>query len=107
MAVNNSLQKTQKTSISAYMSQDAVKNKINEVIGGKDGSRFITAIVSATTNNPQLQECSNGSILSAALLGESLKLSPSPQLGQYYLVPFNDNTFWTVQETECAGDQGR
>ena len=91
MAVNNSLQKTQKTSISAYMSQDAVKNKINEVIGGKDGSRFITAIVSATTNNPQLQECSNGSILSAALLGESLKLSPSPQLGQYYLVPFNDS----------------
>ena len=91
MAVQNSLQKTQKTSISAYMSQDAVKNKINEVIGGKDGSRFITAIVSATTNNPQLQDCSNGSILSAALLGESLKLSPSPQLGQYYLVPFNDS----------------
>lgn len=24
------------------------------------------------------------------MLGESLKLSPSPQLGQYYLVPFND-----------------
>lgn len=91
MAVNNSLQKTQQTSISAYMSRDAVKNKINEVIGGKDGSRFITAIVSATTNNPQLQECSNSSILSAALLGESLKLSPSPQLGQYYLVPFNDS----------------
>lgn len=29
-------------------------------------------------------------ILSGALLGESLKLSPSPQLGHYYLVPFND-----------------
>ena len=37
-----------------------------------------------------LQECTNPSILSAALLGESLKLSPSPQLGHYYLVPFND-----------------
>jgi recombination protein RecT len=24
-------------------------------------------------------------------LGESLKLSPSPQLGQFYIVPFNDN----------------
>ena len=92
MAVNNSLQqRTQKTGIAAYLSQDAVKNKINEVIGGKNGQRFISAIVSATTNNPQLQECSNGSILSAALLGESLNLSPSPQLGQYYLVPFNDS----------------
>ena len=29
--------------------------------------------------------------MSAALLGERLNLSPSPQLGQYYLVPFNDN----------------
>ena len=27
-------------------------------------------------------------ILAGALLGESLNLSPSPQLGQYYLVPF-------------------
>lgn len=91
MAVKNSLQKTQKQGLATYLSQDAVKNKINEVIGGKNGQRFISAIVSATTNNPQLQECSNGSILSAALLGESLNLSPSPQLGQYYLVPFNDN----------------
>lgn len=91
MAVKNSLQqRTQKTGIAAYLSQDAVKNKINEIIGGKNGQRFISAIVSATTNNPQLQECSNSSILSAALLGESLNLSPSPQLGQYYLVPFND-----------------
>lgn len=93
MAVNNSLasRQPQKMGLAAYLSQDAVKNKINEVIGGKNGQRFISAIVSATTNNPNLQECSNGSILSAALLGESLNLSPSPQLGQYYLVPFNDN----------------
>ena len=91
MAVNNSLAKRQgKQTLSAYLSQDAVKNKINEVIGGKNGQRFISAIVSATTTNPALQECSNGSILSAAMLGESLKLSPSPQLGQYYLVPFNN-----------------
>lgn len=92
MAVNNSLANRQqgRLGIAAYLSQDDVKNKINEVIGGKDGQRFISAIVSATTANPALQECSNGSILSAAMLGESLKLSPSPQLGQYYLVPFKD-----------------
>lgn len=92
MAVGNHLANRQqgRLGIAAYLSQDAVKNKINEVIGGKDGQRFISAIVSATTANPELQECSNGSILSAAMLGESLKLSPSPQLGQYYLVPFKD-----------------
>lgn len=97
MAVNNSLQANNRQNFiengmafSAYLSQDAVKRKVNDVIGGRDGQRFISAIVSATTANPALQECTNSSILSAAMLGESLKLSPSPQLGQYYLVPYND-----------------
>ena len=91
--VQNSLQKSkgnQRFGITAYLTQDAVKQQINNVIGGKDGQRFISAIVSAVNTNPALQECTNQSILSGALLGESLKLSPSPQLGHYYLVPFND-----------------
>lgn len=90
MAVGNSLANRNKTGLTAYLTQDAVKNQINNVIGGKNGQRFISAIVSAVNNNPGLKECSNPSILSAALLGESLKLSPSPQLGQYYMVPFDN-----------------
>ena len=91
MAVNNSLAKSQRLGLTAYLTQDAVKDQINSIVGGKDGTRFVTAIVSAVNANPALQECTNPSILSAALLGHSLKLSPSPQLGQYYMVPFNDN----------------
>ena len=92
MAVQNSLmQSKSRLGMTAYLTQDAVKNQINSVIGGKDGQRFISAVVSAVNNNPALQECTNQSILSAALLGESLKLSPSPQLGQYYMVPYDDN----------------
>lgn len=92
MAVQNSLttKANGRLGMTAYLSQDAVKNQINNVIGGKNGQRFISAVVSAVNNNPALQECTNQSILSAALLGEALKLSPSPQLGQYYMVPFND-----------------
>lgn len=91
MAINNSLSRTAKRmGLTAYLTQDAVKDQINKVVGGKDGQRFISAIISAVQTNPALQECTNQSILSGALLGESLKLSPSPQLGQYYLVPFND-----------------
>ena len=92
MAVSNSLAKKQeKKTFTAYMNGDAVKNQINEVVRGKNGKRFISSIVSAVGNNPALQECENPSIVSAALLGESLNLSPSPQLGQYYMVPFKDN----------------
>jgi len=91
MAVKNSLaNRPQKGSLTAYLNGDAVKNQINSVIGGKNGSRFIASVVSAVQATPALQECTNPSILSAALLGESLNLSPSPQLGQYYMVPYNN-----------------
>ena len=104
MKVNNSLAKSQpqRLGFTAYLTQDAVKNQINEVIGGKNGQRFISAIVSAVNNNYALSECTNQSILSGALLGESLKLSPSPQLGQYYLVPFNDKTKGKVAQFQLG-----
>ena len=92
MAVGNSLaNRQQKTGLTAYLTNDAVKRQINNVVGGKNGDRFIASIVSAVQVNSDLQACTNPSILSAALLGESLKLSPSPQLGQYYMVPFRNN----------------
>ena len=91
MAVNNSLANRQtKTGLAAYLTQDAVKKQINSIVGGKNGTRFISSIVSAVQTTPALQECTNPSILSAALLGEALNLSPSPQLGQFYMVPFDN-----------------
>lgn len=91
MAVSNSLvKKTAKTGLTAYLTQDAVKKQINSVVGGKNGTRFVSSIVSAVQTTPALQECTNPSILSAALLGEALNLSPSPQLGQFYMVPFDN-----------------
>lgn len=100
MAVGNSLvKKNQKIGLTAYLTQDAVKRQINSVVGGKNGTRFISSIVSAVQTTPALQECTNPSILSAALLGEALNLSPSPQLGQFYMVPF-DNKKKGVKEAQ-------
>jgi recombination protein RecT len=83
--------KEEDSTFSTFLMKDAVKEKINQIVGGKDGQRFMTAILSAVSTNPVLATCEHGSILSCALLGETLKLSPSPQLGQYYIVPFDDN----------------
>lgn len=105
MAVSNSLVQSKantKMGMTAYLTQDAVKEQINKVIGGKNGTRFITAIISAVNNNEQLQQCTNQSILSAALLGESLNLSPSPMLGYYYLVPFNDKNKGKVAQFQIG-----
>ena len=92
MAVQNQLaarQGQQRMGIAAYMSNQAVQAQINSIV--KDSKTFITSVVSAVQTNPALQECTKQSILSAALLGEGLKLSPSPQLGHFYMVPFKNN----------------
>lgn len=106
MVNNNLTQAKKKTGLTAYLTQDAVKTQINNIIGGKDGSRFISSIVSAVSTNPALQECTNNSIVSGALLGESLKLSPSPQLGHYYLVPFNNRQQGTKEAQFQLGYKG-
>lgn len=92
MAIQNSLvKKEQKQTFSAFLATDAMKKKINEMVGGEKGQQFVTAIISAVSANPQLAECDSESIVSAALVGQALNLSPSPQLGQFYMVPFNDS----------------
>lgn len=107
MAVNNSLaQRTQKNGLTAYLTQDAVKNQINKVVGGKNGTRFVSSIVSAVQTTPALQECTNNSILNAALLGEALNLSPSPQLGQFYMVPFKNKKKGMVEAQFQLGYKG-
>lgn len=106
MAIQNNLtQAKPKMGIMQYMSNVAVKNQINAVVG-KHTEGFITSIVSAVNANPALQECSKQSILSAALLGEGLKLSPSPQLGHYYMVPFKNNRQGTTEAQFQLGYKG-
>ena len=77
-----------KETFSAFIGKDEIRRQINNIVGGANGQRFMTAIISAVSTNADLAKCNHTSIVSAALLGESLKLSPSPQLGQYYMVPF-------------------
>ncbi len=92
MAVNNSLtQNNEKKRVpfSVAIQTSLYQNLVRNTLGDpKKSSRFITAITSAVSVNPKLQNCDAGSILSAGLLGESLNLSPSPQLGMYYIVPY-------------------
>ena len=81
----------QKMTFSMAINSTGYQRLINSTIRDeKKRDRFVSAITSAVAINPALQECDPATILSGALLGESLGLSPSPQLGQYYLVPFNN-----------------
>ena len=89
----NEVAKTEpkKLGIAGYLAQEAVKQNVANVVGSKDTQAFISSIVSAVQANPGLSECTNASLLSAALLGHSLNLPPSPQLGKMYFVPYKSS----------------
>lgn len=80
----------QKVGFATFCSSPAVRQNIANVVGEKGTSQFISSVVSAVQTNKALAECTNSSIFSAALLGQALNLSPSPQLGQFYMVPYKD-----------------
>lgn len=96
----------QQPKFSVAITTTGYKNLINNTLGDPErAKRFIASITSAVAVNPLLQDCDAGTILAGALLGESLNLSPSPQLGQYYLVPFecrvkgpDGKTLWALDE---------
>lgn len=72
----------------------------------KEIQKFTAAITSVVSTNPALEECDAGTILSAALCGHSLGLPPSPQLGQYYMVPFKDRKNNRTTATFVLGYRG-
>jgi recombination protein RecT len=95
-----------KPSFAMAMSSNKFQTLVNNTLGDPErGKRFIASIVSAVAVNPALQECTHGTILAGALLGESLNLPPSPQLGLFYLVPFKQKAKWengVMVSPECV-----
>lgn len=82
-----------------YMRADITQQLIQRTLGDeKHAQRFSAAILSSVSINPALESCDPKTILSGAFLGDALNLSPSPQLGQFYLVPFGakNNTYGKV-----------
>lgn len=96
-----------KVTFSMQMSSPAWQKMIVGTLQDKQrAARFTASIVSAVSVNPALQECEGSTILAGALLGESLNLSPSPQLGQYYLVPFKNTKRGTTEAAFVLGYKG-
>ena len=96
-----------KVQFQVFIKKEAVLKNISETLGSETKTkRFVASVISAVSTNPTLQECQAPTIISAALLGESLNLSPSPQLGHYYLVPFKDKKAGVTNATFQLGYKG-
>ena len=94
----------QKVKFSTAISSQTYQKLISNTLGDKKkAERYTAAIMSAVATNPVLQECEASSIISGSLLAESLNLSHSPQLGQYYLVPFKNKKAGTTEAQFILG----
>lgn len=104
--MNNAITQS-KPKFSVVIQSDAYKNLINNTLGDKSkATRFIASISSAVATNPALQECTPQSVISGALVGEALGLSPSPQLGQYYLVGYKNKNTGNTEAVFTMGYKG-
>ena len=95
----NQLAEVKQQNIASFLATDSIQENVKKIVGEKDAQRFISSVVSAVQTNPTLAECTNKSILNAALLGQSLNLPQSPQLGMFYLIPY-DNKKSGVKEAQ-------
>lgn len=96
-----------KMSFSQYVQSKAGQALIaNAIPNVAKREQFATAVIAAVATNPSLQKCTPPSILSAAIQGVALGLAPSPQLGQFYMVPFNDNKAEVTNAVFVPGYKG-
>lgn len=89
--IQNNIAKKPQASFASYVKSDAVLANIAKTLGSATrGKKFVASIISAVNTDKKLMECDFPTIISAGIVGDSLNLSPSPQLGHYYMVPFRD-----------------
>lgn len=83
----------------SIMTETYQKSIANALRDPQKVQQFTASLISAVSENQNLLECEHASILKCALLGNSLSLPPSPQLGYYYFVPY-----WNSEKKCCVAD---
>jgi recombination protein RecT len=93
---DNQLATTGKPSVQAYLRNDVVKKRIDEMLG-KRSPQFITALMAATNNIAHLGECTPASVLNAALTVAALDLPINNNLGFAYMIPYKNKGVYEAQ----------
>ena len=85
---------------SDFLGKESTQEWITNAVGDKkEAQKFISSILSAVSTNIELQKCERNSVISSALLANTLGLSLSPQLGFCYLVPFKNKAKYDREGT--------
>ena len=76
------------TRIQTYMESDIIKTRFADILGERGSASYISSVLLAVANSPDLQACTPVSIYTSALRAATMRLSVDASTGQAYLVPF-------------------
>ncbi len=76
--------------IKTYIRSNEILRRFAEILGDYQASAYISSVLIAVANNPQLMTCTPQSIVTAAMRAATLRLSCDPATGQAHLVPFKN-----------------
>ena len=96
----------EKTSQSKTGLAAVIRAKIANTLTGKRGEQFVTDVVSLVNSNPALAGCDQISLISACLQAQMLNLSLNRNLGQAWIVPFEDRKHGRTTATFQVGYKG-
>lgn len=83
-----------------------IRSKIANTLSGKKGEQFVTDVVSLVNSNPALGSCDPVSLIAACLQAQTLKLSLNRNMGQAWVVPFEDRRHGRTTATFQIGYKG-
>lgn len=75
--------------ISALLSSDGVKNRLQEILGDR-ASTFATSVMQIVKSSDKLAQCEPNSIIGAAMTSATLDLPLNNNIGFAYIIPFNE-----------------
>ena len=91
------IKKQTKQKFSVVIHQDNFKNMINNTLGNeKEAQMFIANLTSVVSSNPLLQNCDAGTIISAGLMANALKLPLNQTLGFAYIIPYGQKAQFQI-----------
>lgn len=79
---------TNALTLTQYIHQDAVSQRISELLGSR-APQFVTSLVAAAGGN-SLNTCKPDTVVSAALIAAGMDLPINQNLGFAYLIPYKD-----------------
>lgn len=91
--------KAENMKMSSYLAMPTMQKHLHGVLGERK-EKFVTNLVSVTSQNKVLEECTNSSVVAGAIVATSLNLSLNSSFGYAYLVPFKNKKFGNAKEAQ-------